>query len=151
MKRMATLVLLILAVMGSAFGQTKASKAEPEVLQVEQARVRAVTQPDAAALERLLADDLSYVHSNAWAQTKKEFLASIQSGELAYLAMDHSDVAVRVHGDAAVLTGRSAVRVQTPRGSGKIRSLDIRFTTVYVKQGGRWRQVAWQSTRVAQP
>jgi hypothetical protein len=47
--------------------------------------------------------------------------------------------------------------VVTSRGMMKVKAGDrelnmpIRFTDVYVKRGGRWRMVAWQSTRIAQP
>jgi hypothetical protein len=36
------------------------------------------------------------------------------------------------------------------RSGGQLRNLPLRFTDVYVKKGGRWQMVAWQSTIIPQ-
>ena len=123
MKRLLVFVLLVSAT--GSVGQTKAGRAEQEVLQVESERVQAVVRADTAALDRILAD------------------------ELTYLAMKHDDVRVRVYGDVAVLAGRSAAKVKSPRTQGQTMDLDIRFLNVYARRNARWQQVAWQSTRIA--
>jgi ketosteroid isomerase-like protein len=148
----------LLAVLSTlAWSQTTSKQAELKakqeaVLQVtlaEQRRLAAVLARDPAALDSLLADDLTYVHSTAWTQSKTQFIASIRTGELQYLAMDHRDLAARIYGSTAVLTGTSALRLTSPGAPGKVQQFEIRFTTVYVQQQDRWRQVAWQSTRVS--
>jgi ketosteroid isomerase-like protein len=95
-----------------------------------------------------LSDDLLYTHSSARVETKAEFLAALRSGELKYEAMNHEDLKVRVYGDTALVTGRSAVRV---RSRGQENNLQIRFLAVYVRKAGHWQMVAWQSTRFPQP
>lgn len=158
MKRISVIALLAVAASSLAAAQTGAkksgqnqqSKAEQEVLQVENARIQAVLQGDTTALDRILADDLVYTHSTARVDTKAQFLGSINSGDLKYESMKHDDLKVRVYGDAAVLTGRSAVKVSSPRTQGQTLSMEIRLISVYAKQNGRWQQVAWQSTRIAQ-
>lgn len=127
---------------------TPPASAEKEVLAAEEARVRAVVAADTAALEGLLADELSYTHSTGWVETKTQFLTSIRTGSLKYEEMKHSETSVRVYGLAAVLTGRSAVRVRSPRSPGAVTEMNIRFTTVYVRRDGRWLQAAWHSTRI---
>jgi len=121
--------------------------AEQEVLQVEQARVRALLAADAAALELLLADDLLFVHVSGWAQTKQEYVESIRRGALKYEAIEHRNVRVRIYGEAAVLTGRSALKVRSERRQGQLLDVDNLFTAVYTKTGGRWQLAVWQSTR----
>ncbi len=140
-----------------ALGQTagkkpvpeKHSTAEQEVLQAENARIQAVVDRDTPALERMLADELTYTHSTGRVESKAGFIQDIRSGELTYVAIKHDDLRVRVYRDAAVLTGRSAMKVKSPRTQNQIQELDVLFLEVYTKRNGRWQQVAWQSTRLA--
>lgn len=151
MRRAILCVLVALAVAGAGDAQRKRAKRltpPQEAVRAEETRIAAVVMGDVPALERILADGLNYTHSDARSQTKAEFINSIKAGELAYLSMQHRDVLARVYGDAAVVTGKSTVRVQSPRGQGEIRQLEICFISVFAKQQGRWRQVAWQSTRI---
>ena len=140
---------LILAAMNANLIQGRPAPAgtEQEVLRVEQARVRALLAADAAALEPLLGDDLLYVHAGGWAQTRKEFLESVRKGELKYDSMQHHDVRAHLYGDAAVLTGRSAVGVRSARRQMQLLEMEILFTAVYARIDGRWQLVVWQSTR----
>ena len=147
MKRLSVFVLLVSATW--SVGQTGLGRAEQEVLQVESERVQAVVRADTAALDRILADELTYTHSTGRVDSKPQFIGAIQSGELTYLAMKHDDVRVRVYGDVAVLAGRSAAKVKSPRTQGQTMDLDIRFLNVYARRNARWQQVAWQSTRIA--
>lgn len=140
---------LMLAAMSANLiqGAPAPAATEQEVLQVERARVRALLAADAAALEPLLADDLIFVHVSGWSQTKKEYVESIRRGEMKYETIEHSAVRARIYGDAAVLTGRSAIKVRSERRQGQLLDVQILFTAVYAKSGGHWQLVVWQSTR----
>jgi len=144
-------ILVFLLAIGATWSvaQTMEKTPENEALRVENERIQAVLQRDTAALEQLLADELIYTHSTGRVDSKAQFIHSIQSGDLNYLAMKHSDLDARVYGEVAVLTGRSAVKVKSPRTENQIVDLDIRFLNVYAKRKGQWQQVAWQSTRIA--
>jgi len=120
---------------------------EQEITQIEGRRIEAMKQADAAALGQILADDLTYMHSSGRPDTKASFIASLQSGELKYEAMDFSDVKVRGYGDTAVVTGHASVRVNS---KGQALSFPIRYTDVYVKKDGRWQMVAWHAVRPPQ-
>ena len=135
-------VLLVMVVRGGA-----EETAEAAVLKREEARLQAMVKVDVAALEDVLADDLSYVHASGDADTKREFIDSILTGRLKYKQLDREGVAVRVYGDAAVVTGRGHFQVRSGENDLDVRLL---FTDVYVKRGGKWRMVAWQSTRLAE-
>ncbi len=116
-----------------------------EVRELESKRIRYLIGNDLAQLDNMLSDDLVYTHSSGLVETKAQYLDALRSGQVKYQAVDHADVQVRVYADTAVLTGRSQVKL-TSRG--EERSFPIRFTLVYAKQEGRWRMVAWQSTRL---
>ncbi len=123
-------------------------KPQEEIRQLETRRLRAMVEVDTAALDKILADDLTYTHSSGQVDTKAQFIASLKSGQLRYESVTTDEVKVRVDGDAAVVTGRGMMKVKA--GDREL-NMPIRFTDVYVKRRGRWQMVAWQSTRIAQP
>lgn len=118
-----------------------------EILAADARRFAAMVQGDQAALDGLLADDLTYTHSSGQIETKPQFLESLRSGRMRYLSAQPSGQAVRLYGDTAVVTGRAEVKVNH---QGQELVLSLRFTEVWVKSGGGWKLTAWQSTRVAQ-
>src|SRR3954471_22972725 len=66
---------------------------------------------DAAALQRFLADDLAYSHSNGKTQTKAEYIdAVLKTGH--YESFTDSDTKVQIYGRAAVLRGFVDVKVE---------------------------------------
>jgi ketosteroid isomerase-like protein len=134
---------LLLAPAGGA--QTVTSGAEGEVRDTDARRIDAMVAGDTAALAPLLADELTYTHSNALVESKDAFLASIASKTIQYRSLKPSDVKVQLYGETAVITGRVEIQV-TLRGQDI--ALPARFTAVYVRQGGAWRLAAWQTTRI---
>lgn len=116
------------------------------ILKLEDQRFKAMVAGDVSALERILADDLTYIHSNGQLETKVEFLARLRSGDLKYHAMPRSDVKVSILGCAAIVTGKVDADVES---KGQRLSFPMRFTDVYLKKNdGRWQMVAWQSSRI---
>jgi ketosteroid isomerase-like protein len=143
-----TLVLVIAAWLASHAQVTATtSAAEQEVRAAEAARIEATTANDFDALDRLLADDLTYTHSNAQLDTKRQFVEALRSGRTRYRSIEPSDVQVRVYGTVAILTGRARVSVVSNDQPSEI---VLRFTSAWAQREGRWQFVAWQSTRVPQ-
>jgi hypothetical protein len=122
--------------------------AEGVIARLEQGRIQAMIAVDIPALERILADTLTYTHSTGRVETKRQFLDALESGRTKYKSMRRDDVKVSVYGCAAVVTGRAQVEL---RSDGQDRAFAIRFTDVYVDGGGRWQMVAWESTRLPEP
>ena len=119
--------------------------AEQAVLKADNARFAAMLKADAAALEKLLADELSYTHSNASVQDKKAFIDDIKTGKIKYLTVDATDQKVRVFGNMAIVTGGASVHVIQ---NGNDLTFKIRYTNAHINRSGAWQMVAWQSTRV---
>jgi Domain of unknown function (DUF4440) len=120
-------------------------KVEQQVLQSEKDRFAAMVKGDRAAIEKLLADDLTYTHSTALLENKEQFLKSVTSGNIDYISIVPSepDWKVRVIGNTAIVNGLAAVNVIDTGVDKKIR---IRFTTVQTNRSGAWQLQAWQST-----
>jgi ketosteroid isomerase-like protein len=122
------------------------SATEAAIARLETERINAVLAGDRAVLDRIFADDLSYVHASGRVDTKTTMLADVAAGRMKYKKFDRSDVKVRAYPSTAIVTGKAAVDVDIDQ---KNLVLGILFTGVYVKQAdGSWRMVAWQSTRI---
>ena len=151
-----TLVMVVLAValISSALGQEQsASKdqrnsVEQAIRQLDNERIQAQIGADAAALDRIYADDFIGVGPSGTVRTKAQVISDFISGDLKFQSITTDEVQVRVYENTAVETGLSTMRGQD---KGKAVPRETRFTRVWVKQQGRWRLVAnHYSSRVAQ-
>lgn len=115
------------------------------IIELDKARMAAMAAQDIARLDDLLADDLVYTHSSARLDTKASLIGGMQAGTTVYQAVEPYDVKAQALGDAVVLTGCANIRVTTTAGP---LAFGVRFTDVYAKRDGRWRMVAWQSTKL---
>ena len=115
------------------------------VEQVERRRFAAMVAQDIAALEPLLAEDLTYGHSNGEFQDKAQFLETIREGRLRYEAIGVQGLTVRHYGSVAIVTGQILI---SGRAGDQPVTLNLRYTDAYVNRDGRWQLVAWQSTRL---
>ena len=118
-----------------------------EIKSLEEARNQAVLHGDVAALDRMTSDDYTFITLRGELRTKSDVLKGFASGSFHYESRQISDLKVRVHGDTAIVTGRS---VQKGMENGKDYSGDYRFTRVYVRENGHWLTVALQTTLVQQ-
>ena len=118
---------------------------EQSALEFQSARFDAMVEEDMEALERFLADDLTYSHTTGWTETKSGFLSTVASRKIDYVSMSPEAVEVRVYGDVAVMTGLS--RMQGAVGDRKV-SMTIRFLDVSRRVGDSWQLVAWQSVKI---
>ncbi len=118
--------------------------AEAEVLRADDRRFEAMRKGDWAALDAALADDLTYVHSTARLESKKEHLANLSAGKPHYRGIAPRERRARVHGNVGLVNGVSEMHVDN---AGKEQRFTIRYLAVYAKAGEQWRMLAWQSTR----
>jgi ketosteroid isomerase-like protein len=103
------------------------------------------TKGDTAALSRLLADDVRYVHSSGAIDTKQTLVSTIASGALVYHAIDSEDVQVRIIGSAAILTSTTRLRVNS---HGQEHDFQARFLRVYVRTDSAWRLAFHQGSKI---
>ena len=108
-------------------------------------RVRATLAKDAAALGRVLADDLLYVHSSAVAETKALYIERACTGHYDYKGLTSLRRNFRVYGDVVLVDGD--VRIQVVVG-GNTKDFVSRYLQVWAKRSGDWQMVSWQSTPV---
>ncbi|MFZ5868059.1 MAG: nuclear transport factor 2 family protein [Thermodesulfobacteriota bacterium] len=115
-----------------------------DILKMEQAWADAVFKGDVEALEKILADNISYIHGTGLVETKAQFIEQLKSGNRKFLApIVAEDVNVRTFGDTAIVTGKFVLKVFS-RGK-EIIGVN-RFTHVFAKVGKEWQLVAHQAT-----
>ena len=120
--------------------------AQKSVAQSESMRFSAQISQDTAALHRLLANDLVYIHSNALVESKSDFIHSVGGGGIRYLGMQRTSPSeIRQWGKTAVAVGMVGVQGLY---QGKEFEMRLLFTSVYRKHKGIWQLSSWQSTRL---
>ena len=126
---------------GQEHGAIRAPRTSVEqvIRKLDNERIQAQIHADAAALERIYADDFIGVGPSGTVRTKPQVISDFTSGDLKFQSITTDEVLVRVYGNAAVETGRSTMDGQD---KGKAVPRDTRFTRVWVKQQGHWRLVA---------
>ncbi len=136
-------VVALLGLLASSRARAQATSAiEQEIIKLEQTVTNAQFKKDRAALERLLADDYLYTHSNGSVLNKAQEIAESMSSDVQWTDSKFADLKVRVFGDVAVLTGRQTIQgtakgyVPGPR----------RITDIFVKRSGHWQWVGGQAT-----
>jgi ketosteroid isomerase-like protein len=130
---------------------------EREIRELEAQFGRAVVTGDRAFYERVLAEDFTHTSHTGVFKTRAEFMAEnkfvekkdFQSGRTRYDAYDVDDLAIRIYGDTAIVTGRTSPKGQNAQG--RPISGQYRYLRVWVKRQGRWQAVAFEGTRIAQP
>jgi ketosteroid isomerase-like protein len=142
---MLVIAVIIVALGSLTVAQTKSARRTQTATVVEvirrldQERIQAQIHADAAALDRIYADDFIGIGPSGTVRTKPQVLADFTSGDLRFQSISTEDVQVRVYGNTAVETGRSTMNGQD---KGQVVPRDNRFTRVWVKKQGHWRLVA---------
>ena len=126
----------------------RAGDAGPAVLAAHDKRIALTIAGDLTGLAAMMTDDLTYTHSSGVEESKAQFLEGLKSGKYLYREITPRDRKVRVHGDAAIVSGPAHVVIEP---GGKRTELELYFTELYVKEGGQWRMALWQSTRLPAP
>ena len=121
---------------------------EQAVLAAHDERITLTLAGDVAGLAAMMTDDLTYTHSSGIEESRAEFLEGLKNGKYLYREITPRGRKVRVHGDAAVVSGPAHVVIEP---GGKRTEIELYFTELYVREGGQWRMALWQSTRLPAP
>lgn len=122
--------------------------ATAEILRLEDERYAAMLAKDVRALERLLDEQLVYMHSSGIADTKESYIRGLRDGVWDYQRIGRTDQTVKVSGDTALVFNRLAISIKV---RGEQKALDNRALAVWVRRDGAWRLLALQSGAVPKP
>jgi ketosteroid isomerase-like protein len=135
-----SLLLLFAPRPTSAQSNSAKDATNQEVLKRNEECNAAELRADIKAIDDCETDDFTHTHANGEVEYKKGYLEGIASGAHHFLALDLSDVHVRSYGDSAIVEGHIHLRANN---LGKIADVQNIFMTVWVKQGGKWKESAW--------
>lgn len=140
MLMLALLVLGLLQAPGATPGQDDARNTL-ERLETEwnAAHVRG----DAAALDRILGDDVVIIVPGMRVMTKADAVGMFTSGRMKFDKYDTSETTYRVLDDTAIVTGRLK---RTRVINGATADDDWRFTKVYAHRADRWQVISFHAS-----
>jgi uncharacterized protein (TIGR02246 family) len=127
----------------------KTNGAEEEVRRLNAEEVDAFLHKNPKAMARLWSDDLVVTNPLNKFVDKRQVLGMVESGFLVITSYDRRIEYVRVYGDAVIVAGS-----ETVLWGGKMpnagKTEHLRFTGIWMKQNGRWQQVARHANIVPQ-
>jgi len=125
-------------------GSTASGEDEEALYQIERDMTEALVKKDAAAMDKMLANEFQANYASV-VGNKKQLLAATKSDTTKFESAINSEMKALVFGDTAIVHG-----LMTSKSSmgGKDTSGQDRYTDVFVKRDGRWQCVTGYSTKV---
>ena len=127
--------LLFIFVQLAVSGFTQSEKTEKLILDLSKKKFDWMINKQYDSLEILLDDQLKYIHSNGWIQSKKEMMADFTSGKLTYQKVEVSESAIRLYDNTAIVIGKgkfAGVISDTPF------AMELTYTEVYIHNKKKW-------------
>ncbi len=151
MNRTLTVLVVGLGLVSVAWGQGKSASAAKgdtaeDAIKAEQQRCAENAKNDTAALQRNTSDDYIFTDLTGKVSDKAQMIQAFKSGKTHLEKYDCSDLKAHVYGNTAVVTGQFIASGMV--AGQKADNRKVRFTRVWVKQGGQWKCVAVQQTEV---
>ena len=146
-----TLILIAAATaaLAGCAGMSRGGSAadEPAVAAAAERLRVAMIDPTPAALNALVADDLSYGHSGGKVDTKASFISDLMDRKSDFVTIAITDQTIKLVDNVAIV--RHALTADT-NDSGKPGKVSIKILGVWQKQGGDWKLLARQAVRPPQ-
>lgn len=150
--RFAVIALMVLSQTVVTYSQQSAKDAA-DLTSLLKVFLDGASRNDIAVHDRFWADDLIYTRSAGVRTTKAELMKNLRNArepkpddpKNVYTA---EDIQIHQYGDTAVVAFRLVARVTKGTSTEVSNYLN---TGTFVKRGGEWRAVAWQSTVMANP
>lgn len=142
MKRLLVVSLLLAACVTAPPSRTGD---EAAIVQTLHDACKAYLDGDVSRIEYLLTDDFTLTDADGVVTTRADDIQHAKNGTLKYTIFENSEMKVRLHGDAAVVTG--ITKVAGMAGTTSF-AATFQFTDTMVREGGRWRVAASHISRV---
>jgi hypothetical protein len=123
--------------------------AEQEVRQLNAEEVEAFVHNNPKTMSRLWSDDFVVTNPLNKFVNKQQVLGMVQSGFLMIPSYDRQIEYVRAYGDTVIAAGSETV-VWGGKMPSAGKTEHLRFTGIWMKQGGRWQEVARHANIVPQ-
>jgi ketosteroid isomerase-like protein len=121
---------------------------ERELTQLVKELNRAIVAGDHTFLDRILHQDYIHFRPAGTVENRAQYVDNRRTGRVDYDSVVENDMKVRVYGDTAVVTYRSAAKGKDPEGA---IDEERRSTHLFVRRDGRWQLVHTQVTPIQKP
>ncbi len=111
--------------------------------------VTAFIRNDPVQMAALWSDDFVVTNPLNRFVTKRQVLGMVQSGFLVITSLDRQIEYDRIYGDMAIMAGSETV-VWGGKMPNAGKSESLRFTSVWMKQAGRWQEIARHANVIPQ-
>lgn len=139
MKTKLLMLLCASAILAPAY--THESDVQAAMTQLQTAMIK----KDRPTLEKLVAENITYSHSNGNVENKKQMIDAILSPDMVYHSLDLADATYHTYGNTVLVRSKLTV-TNSQKGERKTLPLSVLF--VWVKEKGNWQLAARQSTRL---
>jgi lactoylglutathione lyase len=133
-------VLCLLSSAGVLAAASAPTPAEQELIATQQKIDDAVVAADTAWLPGAYTEDFYFLHGTGSIDNKESWLKAVAKNKGNFLARQHSDVKVDLHGDIGITHGK--LRVTRQDGNGYL----LGYVRVYVQREGRWQLLSHRTT-----
>ncbi|MBL7872750.1 MAG: nuclear transport factor 2 family protein [Cyclobacteriaceae bacterium] len=141
MKKIILITLVFISI--NSFSQSKEAEA---VNQLHKKKFEWLINKNYDSLNWLMHDQLTYIHSNGWIQTKQEVVDDLKSGKSDYSSVLVEESTVSLFNQSAVVMGKGIYKGLMPDQS----EFNVRllYTEVYIKYKKQWKLVSRQATKI---
>jgi ketosteroid isomerase-like protein len=121
---------------------------ERELTQLIKDLTEAVVKVDVTFLERVLHEDYAHHRPSGTVENRAQYLENRKARRVGFESLVADEIKVRVHGDTAVVTGRS-----TAKGKDQHGKMDDQrhWTRVLVRRDGRWQFLHYHGAPIQRP
>lgn len=138
------LLLLLLIVGTQAFSQTPETE---KVNQLHKKKFEWLINKNYDSLNWVMDEQIKFIHSNGWVQSKTEVIEDIKSGKLNYTGVIVQESSVILFNKkSAVVTGKGTFKGLMPDKSEF--NIKLLYTEVYVKSKKQWRLVSRHACKI---
>lgn len=135
-----SLVTFIVGVTAATFGPSTNDTDKQQILLIEREYKQAHVERDTATLDRILADDFTFIDSCGKLSDKAKRLALINNPDLSFISITTDDVEVNIVGDRAFVQGKAITT-----SSDKYHEITLGpypYMRIYEKRYGQWQIVS---------
>jgi len=134
-----TAVFALASMTGLLLAFAQESDEANAVLQTERDLANSYQKGNADAIAQGVMEDYTLTNSTGKITTRADDIDEAKKNDPKYEIFENYDMKARVHGDAAVVTGKTHTKGIS---GGKPFDSQFQFTDTFVKDGGRWRLLA---------
>ncbi len=149
MKKLVTIALFMCFTLSLAAqnenGQNQNAAKEKTILQLHESKFEWLVKKQYDSLKSVLDENLVYIHSNGWTESKDEIIADLKSGKLNYLGVKVTESKARIFKGTGIVTGKGTFNVVM---DGKPIELQLMYTEVYVEKKKGWKLVSRHANKI---